>query len=272
MNAGVNMAIKATILLIIIAYLCLIIGLYILQRKLIFFPDTSIPNTSLYGNYDINEITVQTEDKLVLKGWMHSAEPNKPTIIFFHGNAGHYGHRIYNVESYVKAGFGVILVGYRGYGGNAGTPSEEGFYKDAHAYISQAIKDGVNEENIILYGQSIGTGVAVQMATKFRNIKALILEAPYTSLPDVAAEIYSFIPVRTLMKDKFDSLSKIKDVTAPLLIIQGLKDQVIPPAFGQTLYEEAETTKHIYQLKNHGHNDLPFDLLSSKVIEFVTDK
>lgn len=263
----INKKVKKIIFQIILVYLCVLAGLYFLQRKMIFFPDQTTPDISLYSNFD--EIPVKTTDGLTITGWHHLADQGKPTLVFLHGNAGHHGHRIHNVESYIEAGFGVLLAGYRGYGGNEGAPSEAGVYNDARAYISQLIKDGINEKNIILYGQSIGSGVAVQMATEFKNVKALILEAPYTSLPDVAAKTYFFIPVHLLMKDKFDSLSKIKSVSAPLLIMHGLDDKVIPPAFGQTLYTEANRPKELFQLGNHGHNDLPFEALSSKVIEFT---
>ena len=265
----INKKIKKIIVQILLVYFCVMAGLYLLQRKMIFFPDQSTPDISVYSH--LHEITVKTADGLTITGWHRPADHDKSTLIFFHGNAGHYGHRIYNVEGYIEAGFGVLLAGYRGYGGNEGTPSEAGFYNDARAYISQLITAGTNEQNIILYGQSIGSGVAVQMATEFKNVKALILEAPYTSLPDVAAKTYFFIPVHLLMKDKFDNLPKIKNVHAPLLIIQGLKDRIIPPAFGQKLYTQANQPKEIYQLKNHGHNDLPFKALSSKVIDFTSE-
>ena len=269
----INKRIKKIILQIILIYFGLVAVLYLLQRTMIFFPDKTAPTVTAHhalGN-GVNNFSVVTEDGLNITGLLHQADEGKPTIVFFHGNAGHYGHRIYNAADYMQAGFGVVLAGYRGYGGNEGSPSEAGFYKDARAYISQLINDGVDEKDIILYGQSIGSGVAVQMATEFKNVRALVLEAPYTSLPDVAKKRYFFIPVKLLMKDQFDSLSKIQDVKAPLLIMQGLNDRVISPTLGQKLYEAANEPKEIFQLEGYGHNDLPFDRLASKVIDFVED-
>lgn len=270
---NVDTKITSFIFYTILVYLCVLTALYFLQRKMIFYPDTTSPDITLFSTLGIENIEVKTTDGLNISGWWHKAKPNKPTILFFHGNAGHHGHRVYNTQNYIENGFGVLLAGYRGYGGNKGYPSESGFYEDARTYIKHLIKNGVAEQDIILYGQSIGSGVAVQMATEFPNVKALILEAPYTSLPDVAARQYFFIPVHFLMKDKFDNLSKIQNVTAPLLIIHGTKDKIIPATMSQTLFNTATSlNKEIYLLKNHGHNDLPFKTLSSKVISFTQTK
>lgn len=163
--------IKRMFTAILMTYLILVGVLYLLQRRMIFFPDTQTPDVSTYAAHNVAAVQVETADGLSVTGWRRPADAGKPTIVFFHGNAGHYGHRIYNVADFIEAGFGVVLVGYRGYGGNGGAPSEQGFYNDARAYMARLMKDGVAEKDIILYGQSIGSGVAVQMATEFPNIK-----------------------------------------------------------------------------------------------------
>ena len=165
---------------------------------------------------------------------------------------------------------GSSLASYRGYGGNAGKPSEQGFYQDARAWLQKLQELGLSQDNIILYGESIGTGVAVQMATEFPDVKALILESPYTSLPDVAAGTYFFIPVHLLMKDKFDSYAKIKNVKVPLMIIQGLSDRVIRPKFGQKLFDAANEPKDILKLDGYGHNDLPTGVIAEKTRAFIS--
>ena len=256
-------------LITVLVYLCVVVALYILQRKMIFYPDRTSPDITIANHLDFAELKVKTTDGLSIAGWWHKAKTDQPTLILFHGNAGHHGHRSYNVQDYIEAGYGIVLASYRGYGGNEGKPSEGGFYQDAHAYITHLINNNVSERDIIIYGQSIGSGVAVQMATKFKNVKALILEAPYTSLPDIAEKQYFFIPVRLLMKDKFDNLSKIKKVKAPLLIMHGSEDKIIPASMGQELYKAANDPKEIYIFDGYGHNDLPIELMTKKVIDFI---
>ena len=263
---------KKIFLTFIIIYLCVVFALYCFQRKMIFYPDKNFPNINVYETYGIKPVNVTTSDNLGLTGWWKKAQKDKPTLIFFHGNAGHHGHRMQNILSYIDKGFGVLLAGYRGYGGNPGSPSETGFYKDAEAYMHHLINEGIDENKIIVYGQSIGTGVAVRIAYEYKNIQALILEAPYTSLPDVAAKTYFFIPVHFLMHDKFDNLSKIKEVKSPLLIMHGTKDHIIPSEMGRKLYEAGNSPKELYYLEGYGHNDIPFKRLSSKTLDFLTKK
>ena len=253
----------------VLVYVGVLVALYALQRNMIYFPDTATPDAAPYVGLNVAPVTVNTADGLALTGWYRAANAGQPTLVFFHGNAGHYGHRIHNAGDYIAQGYGVLLAGYRGYGGNEGAPSEQGFYHDARAYINFLKSQKVTEQDIILYGQSIGTGVAVQMATEFMAVRALILEAPYTALPDIAARQYPFIPVRLLMKDRFDNLTKMSAVKAPVLILHGEKDTLIPVSMGKILFNQAQGEKDIYILDGHGHNDMPFKVLSAYVIDFI---
>ena len=268
----IDKKIKTIFFSIALIYFILLSGLYVFQRGMIFFPDKTRPSLSAYDleNLDVQNLSVQTKDGLNVTGWIHRPSNKKPTFVFFHGNAGHYGHSIYAVADYIKLGYGVVLVGYRGYGGNEGSPSETGFYEDGRAYINHLIQEeNIAETDIVLYGQSIGSGVAVQMATEFQSVKALILEAPYTSLPDVAARTYFFIPVHLLMKDKFNNLNKINEIKSPLFIMHGDQDKVIPFKFGKTLFERAEVKKDFMIVKNRGHNDMPDAVKSEGVLKFL---
>ena len=229
------------------AYIVIVVALYIFQRGMMYFPDT---NKTLLPS-GINEFTVQTEDGLDLTGWFLKGEPDKPTIVYFHGNALAHANRVPRVMPYVEAGYSVLLAGYRGYGGNPGKPSEAGLYKDARAYIN-----ALNTQNIILYGESLGTGVAVQMATEYPNVKALVLEAPYTSTVDIAAWRFFWVPVRFLMKDRFESIAKIQNINAPLIILHGKRDRVIPFRFGRELYEAASEPKVFIPFEDADHNNL----------------
>lgn len=257
------------ILSILLIYVCLVGALYMMQRSMIYFPTKAKPDITPYEAAGVFEITTQTQDGLTLTGWMKNPEPEKPVIVFWHGNASTLPNTAYKAGFYADQGYGFLLAGYRGYGGNAGKPSEKGFYKDARAWIQKIKSLGFDEADLVFYGESIGTGVATQMATEFPNAKALILESPYTSLPDVAAGPYFFVPVRLLMKDRFDNASKILDIKTPLYIIQSIDDEVIPSEMGRALYEFAPEPKDILRLQGHGHNTIPQDEISKAAMKFL---
>ncbi|MEM9469468.1 MAG: alpha/beta hydrolase, partial [Pseudomonadota bacterium] len=211
---------------------------------MIYFPLKDIPSLEAYRDLNLEVLSYQTKTGLNLLAWFKPAENEQETIIFFHGNkSGHEGN-IYFAKPYIKEGYGFFSLSYPGYDGNEGKPTEESLYDVGRSALFYMIQNlDIPEETIILHGQSLGTGVAVQMATEFPNVKAVILESPYTSLPDVAAKTYFFVPVRTLMKDRFDSLSKAHDIKSPVFIIQGMKDGVIPPALGKQLFNDIKTPK-----------------------------
>ena len=263
---------KKIITTILIAYLSIVVALYLAQRSMIYFPDKHVAELPTLTDINVEVLTVTTEDDLNLRGWHVQAKPNQPTIVFFHGNASRHEASLWKSLPFIESqGYGFLSIGYRGYGGNAGKPSEQGFYADSRAFINALIKSGVAENDIILYGQSIGTGVAVQMATEYPNARAIILESPYTSLVDVAAAKYFFVPVRLLLKDRFDSLSKIPDIKTPTLIIHGRNDRIIPFKYGQTLYDAANAPKKLIALDGVGHNDIPRDRVYDEVIDFLTE-
>ena len=252
---------------IIITYFAFVAALYLIQRSMIYFPSKQVE--SLPTIAAVERLAVTTTDNINLSGWHVAPQEAKPVIVFFHGNASRHSESFYRIFPFIEDGYGFLSIGYRGYGGNDGKPSEQGFYNDARAFITALKEKGINEDQIILYGQSIGTGPAIQMATEFKNIRAVVLESPYTALPDVAAKTYFFVPVHLLMKDKFDNLSKISDVTAPLLIIHGKNDRIIPFHFGQTLFEAANDPKKLIALDNIGHNNIPTHDLKDDIVEFL---
>lgn len=257
------------IFLIPVVYILFVAFLYITQRAMIYFPSDQRPDITPYEAAGVFEITAQTQDGLSLTGWMKNPEPNKPIVIFWHGNASTLPNTAYKASFYAEQGYGFLLASYRGYGGNDGKPSEQGFYQDARAWIEKLQSLGVETQDFVLYGESIGTGVATQMAMEFPSAKALILESPYTSLPDVAAGPYFFVPVRLLMKDRFDNLSKISEIETPVLIIQSIDDEVIPPEMGRALYDVAPEHKDIYRVKGYGHNNIPQDDIARAAMEFL---
>jgi fermentation-respiration switch protein FrsA (DUF1100 family) len=235
---------------------CVFIGsLALMQKHLMYFPDPTRFNPQAWALKELEPIDATTEDGLKITSWYRPAQaPDKLTIVFFQGNAGHLGYRNYKVRPWLDAGYGVLMVGYRGFG-NEGHPSEEGLYMDAQAAIDAIRAKGVPEDGLVFYGESMGTGVATQMATEY-NAVALILESPYTSVPDVGADRYPLVPVRWLIRDQYDSLDKIKDVHMPLLLLHGELDQVVPVKFGKKLFQAANEPKQAVYVPDAGHNNV----------------
>ena len=161
-----------------------------------------------------------------------------------------------------------MLVEYRGYSGNPGSPNEPGLYEDGRASLVFTQSEGLPLDRIVLLGESLGSGVAVQMATEF-DVGALVLEAPFSSAVDVAAGAYWFLPVRWLMKDRFDSIARIAKVRAPLFMVHGERDRVVPIRLGRKLFAAASDPKEVVYLPDAGHNDLPAHGSTQAVIEFL---
>lgn len=158
--------------------------------------------------------------------WYWPASAGQRTVAVMHGNAGHIGHRLGTAAPYVAAGYGVLLVEYRGYGGNPGRPSEEGLVADGRAALDWLAAEGVPPDRTVLYGESLGTGVAVRLATEY-PVAGIVLEAPYTAVVDVARSRFWFLPVGLLLQDRFESLGRLADVSAPILVLHGTADRVI---------------------------------------------
>jgi fermentation-respiration switch protein FrsA (DUF1100 family) len=254
-----------------VVYVVLVAALYVFQRNIMYFPDTSVPSPVHSGVPEMQPVTLETEDGLKLLGWYRAVE-GQPVVVYFHGNAGNIGARGFKVRPYLDAGFGVLLVSYRGYGGNRGSPTEEGLYADGRAALNFLEFQGVAPERTVLYGESLGTGVAVQLASELapeNPVAAVVLEAPLTSVGDVAAHHYPFVPARWLVKDHFDSAAKIAGVEAPVLIIHGEKDRTIPVKFGRMLFEAAAEPKESRWLEGGDHNDLYDFGAAQVVVEFL---
>ncbi len=239
-------------------YFALLFILVVFQRSFIYFPTTSEPSFSQYGQLAkaYESISVVNEDGLRISGWYHRGKDRqKPLIIWFQGNGGSYADRIYSAQFYVERGYSILLAGYRGYGGNPGKITERGLYQDADAWVRMAASRlKFSPDQMVLYGESLGTGIAVEMATRYR-FKALILQTPYKSLRAIAQRQYPFYPITFLMKDHFDSLSRIQRIKAPVFMFHGDQDEVIPLSHAQTLFDAAPQPKSFRVIRGARHSD-----------------
>lgn len=247
-----------------------------LESKFLFFPDyptrvVSPPEASLRLEYRV--VKLGTEDHVRLSGWLVPSEADRGVIIFFHGNAGNIGDRVHRYVELNKLGYGVLAVDYRGYGDSEGVPDESGLYKDAMAcyrYVADTL--GTPATRIVLYGQSLGSAVAVDLATRVTHA-ALVVEGAFTSAADRGQELYPFLPVRWMMRNRFDSLKKIPGIRTPKLFIHARSDEVIPVLHGRKLFEAAVEPKKFLELRG-GHNDCEIvdaDRLYHGLQEFLSE-
>lgn len=241
-------------------YAAIVLLLYTFERDLMYRPEaiSRVPPSYYDMLSDVQEVELKTPDGLRVLAWYAAPPEGRPTVLVFHGNGGSLRSQRYRLKHFKDANMGVMILGYRGYAGSDGAPSEEGLYTDARTALAWLNGQGIADRHIVLYGESLGSGIATKMATE-REFGAVILESPYTSTVDVAAERFSFIPVHWLMRDRFESLSRIGAVTEPLLIMHGEADQVIPQSFGRRLFDAANEPKEGFWPKMAGHNNI-FDL------------
>lgn len=250
-----------------IFYCLLTVVMFVLQRHLIYHPNTNLLAPSAYG-LEVDQHTLPTVDGVALTAWHMPAKEAMPTILHMHGNAGNIGdrHAVYN--AFHEEGFGVLALEWRGYGSSTGRPNEKGFYEDAQTAIDWLGKQGVAESDIILYGESIGSGAAVQMATEI-SAKALVLEAPFTSLWERAAEIYWYLPAKWMVRDRYDNLSKISQVQEPLFIMHNRGDKIVPFHHGQAIYDAANEPKDLLSFNAADHVAFDRPLIAAKLKEFL---
>ena len=237
---------------LIIAYLVMIIFIYFYQRNLLYHPsENNYQNDKIQFNYD--EIFIKVDEEIQLKSWIIKKDFKKfKTLVIFHGNAGHLSNRIYKLNELYKLDINILLISWRGFSGNKGSPTENNLYTDAEAAIKWLNGEGVNNSQIILYGESLGSGVAVELG-KENNFNSIILESPFTSIENSAKIYYPYLPVRLLLKDRYDSISKIKMINTPILVMHGEKDDVVPFSMGKELFEKANSPKQSYFTPDDDH-------------------
>ncbi len=259
----------------VVGYVLAVAAMVAMQRQLMYHFTGHL--SARAAAYHLEAVHYKTADGLDLLAWYAPPKDHMPVIVMFHGNAGTIIYRAPMAEDFAQKGYGFLLVEYRGYGGNPGFPSENGFYSDGRAAINWLItQQHVKEKDIVIYGQSIGTGTASQMALEYKNARALILEAPFTDMPDEACYTYPWIcPFKSFTLDKYDNIAKAPYFGMPTLIVDGTDDEIIPHAQGKKLaaavgvaLNEKVFKKYIL-INGAGHNNLVRFGLFSIVARFL---
>jgi fermentation-respiration switch protein FrsA (DUF1100 family) len=253
-------------------------GLYVFQRRLLYHPRPTRPALNDLALLGVREIELTTKDGLTLFSWYLPPPAGRPVIAYFHGNGGNIGYRAERLRRFAAAGYGVLLAEYRGYGGNPGEPCERGLFADAEAALDFLTASGISSEHVVLWGESLGSGVAVHLAAT-RAIGGVVLEAPFTSVAACAQRHYPFVPAAWLVHDRFDSLSRIAQVTAPLLILHGERDMVVPVHHGRALLKAATAPSEGWfspfasheNLAEHGALDVAMSFIERRVYRGIVE-
>ena len=241
-----------TIASIVLAYLVIISFIYFYQRSLLYHPsENNYLDEKINFNY--KEIFIETDENIRLKSWFIKKNLEKSkTILFFHGNAGNLFNRVYKLNELSKLDLNILIISWRGFSGNKGKPTEKNLYHDAKGAIKWLNNRGINNKNIILYGESLGTGVATELGQQ-NVFGGIILESPFTSIAKAAKIYYPYLPINLVLKDRYDSIEKIQNITTPVLIMHGKKDDIVPQKMGLDLFEKANEPKFNYFPENDDH-------------------
>lgn len=241
---------------IAMGYVAICLLLYFMQDRVIFFPDMpgrQLEATPKAANLDYEDVRVETADGTRIHGWFIPATDAKVTLLFCHGNAGNISHRLESIALFNSLGLNVLIFDYRGYGQSTGKVSEQGFYQDVSA-MWQALtgKRGIKAENIVIFGRSLGAAVASQLATRVKP-GGVILESAFASVPDMAAQLYPFLPARLLARFQLNNMQHVKSLQSPLLVIHSEDDEIIPYTQGQKVFASAHEPKTFLRIRG-SHN------------------
>ena len=254
--------------LAILAALPLLAGgtLWALQERMIFVSDAR--RIEAPAGWRLERLTA--EDGMELAFLAAAGRPGAPVVLYFHGNGGNAQDRAAALTALVRRGFSVVIAGYRGYGGNAGSPGEDGFAADAEAHLAWT-QARFPTAPLVLWGESLGTGVATRLAEGRAGVAALVLESPYTSIADMAAQIYPWLPTGPLLRHRFESLTRLPHIEAPVLVVATEQDPVVPVAQARRMLAAARDGTGVF-LPGAAHPAVLNDVTGTgirRVLEFL---
>jgi len=227
-----------------------------MENRFIFFPSPTIEQTPARYRLQFEDVFFRTVDEVRLHGWFIPHREARATLVWFHGNAGNVGHRVENIKLlHDRVRVNIFIFDYRGYGRSEGRASEQGTYRDGVAALEYVRRrPGVDPERVFLFGRSLGAAVAVEMAGRF-DARGVILETPFVSIPEMARVVFPWLPIGSLLRTRYDVEDKIRKIRAPLLILHGDRDEIVPFAHGRRVFEAAPEPKKFFTIKGAGHND-----------------
>ena len=257
-----------TFLLLFLIYITICIIIFFTQRSLMYHPSENNYLDENKLNHKIEKIKISSDNEL--NSWYFEKNKNFKTLLFFHGNAGTLDNRIYKLNDLSKLDLNYLIIAYRGFSGNKGSPTEQGLYKDARAAKYWLNLNNISDQNIIVYGESLGSAVAIDLA-KDHKFAGIILESPFTSMLKLSRKYYAWLPTGLLLKDKYETEKKIKNVFSPILILHGRKDKIVPFEMGEILFNLANNPKYNYFIDNDDHMmDFNNDLINS-INQFISN-
>jgi pimeloyl-ACP methyl ester carboxylesterase len=237
-------------------YGLLLLLIFLFQARLIYFPNVGreLAATPRDAGLDYEDVQLRSADNVVLNGWWVPTRDARGAVLILHGNAGNISHRIGYLTLFNRLHYATLLIDYRGYGKSGGSPSEEGTYRDAEAAWLHLVETRkVNARDIVIVGESLGGAVATWLAAKYAP-RALIIASAFTSVPDLGAQIYPWLPVRLLARIRYDNLDRIAKIAAPVLVAHSRDDEIVPFAHGEALFAAAREPKQFLAMRG-GHND-----------------
>jgi fermentation-respiration switch protein FrsA (DUF1100 family) len=242
------------LLVVAVVYVTILAYVYFFQNRFIYYPTDDFAVLPDQVGLSCEDVWIDVSPTEQINGWYIAGRPDKRTVLFLHGNGGNIGHRLPHLQFLQSLGVSVLIIDYRGYGRSKGKPSEENFYADASASYQWIVKTkGVGPDRIILFGESIGGGVAANLAAT-SPCAGLILESSFTSIGDMARRVFAFLPTGLLLRSKYNTLEKLGKLTCPVLVTHSPEDDIVPFEMGQKLYAEAKPPKAFVRLYG-GHND-----------------
>ena len=264
-----------------LAYLLVVTLAWAFQERLLYLPHMGREQVGTPGDRGLSweEVALETEDGLILDAWWLPHERPRASLLFLHGNAGNISHRLDSLAQFHRLGFSVLILDYRGYGRSEGRPSEAGLARDARAgwrWLQEEARQ--SPEQVVLFGRSLGAAVTAELAeareAEGERPAAVILESPFRSVPELAQRVYPFLPARWLARFSHDTESRVRGITAPLLVIHSRDDEIIPFAEGEAVYRAAREPKQLLEIQG-GHNTGFLDSepdYSAGIDAFLTEK
>ena len=244
------------IYVVVAGYGLLVLFVYLMQGRMLYLPNMpgrTLTMTPINVGMDFEDVSIETTDGVTLHGWFIAGQSSR-VLLFFHGNAGNISHRLDSIRQFRKLGLSGLIIDYRGYGQSGGKTTENGIYLDADAAWRYLVEDrGLSASDVILFGRSLGASVAARLAAQHRPL-ALIVESSFSSIPDIAQELYPWLPARWMSRYSHATRDYVRDVHSPLLVVHSRDDDIIPFHHGEAIFESANEPRTLLALRGT-HND-----------------